>query len=121
METDEAVIALGAIAQETRLTIFRLLIQAGPAGLSVGEIGESVDVAPATLSFHLKQIADAGLINARQDGRFIFYSADYARMNSLVDFLTENCCVKDDVACMPVRLRCPTARTKTATRRSRTR
>src|SRR5688500_12362096 len=106
MKTDEAVIALGAIAQETRLTIFRLLVQAGSAGLPVGEISASVDVAPATLSFHLKQIASAGLIEARHEGRFIFYSANYAQMNSLLSFLTDNCCAKDNVACMPARADC---------------
>ena len=110
METDDAVTALGALSQETRLTIFRLLVQAGPSGLPVGEIGESLDVAPATLSFHLKEIANAGLIQARHEGRFIFYSANYTQMNALVEFLTENCCVKDGVACLPAGKKCVPAR-----------
>lgn len=118
METDDAVTALGALSQETRLTIFRLLVQAGPSGLPVGEIGASLDVAPATLSFHLKEIANAGLIQARHEGRFIFYSANYARMNALVEFLTENCCAKDGVACLPAGRKCAPARAPRAKHRS---
>ena len=95
METSNAVHALAALAQETRLAIFRLLVEAGPTGMSVGEIAASVKAAPATLSFHLKELTYAALIAARQEGRYIFYSANYSRMNDLLAFLTENCCVRD--------------------------
>ncbi|SMC25362.1 transcriptional regulator, ArsR family [Andreprevotia lacus DSM 23236] len=92
MESKVAVTTLAALAQETRLSIFRLLVTAGPEGLAVGRIGEALGVAPATLSFHLKELAHAGLVGTRQEGRFIYYSANYAAMNELLSFLTENCC-----------------------------
>jgi len=92
METTQAVQALSALAQESRLAIFRLLVQAGPGGLAAGAIGEKLDLPPATLSFHLAGLTRAGLAQSRQDGRFVIYSADFAAMNSLVGFLTENCC-----------------------------
>jgi len=92
METKQAIQALSALAQETRLAIFRLLVQAGPAGLAAGAIGEKLDLPPATLSFHLAGLARAGLAQSRQEGRFVIYSADYAAMNTLVGFLTDNCC-----------------------------
>ena len=81
--------ALAALAQETRLAIYRLLVEAGPTGLAVGEIGASVKAAPATLSFHLKELVNAGLLSSRQDGRYIFYSANYPHMNALIAFLTD--------------------------------
>jgi ArsR family transcriptional regulator, arsenate/arsenite/antimonite-responsive transcriptional repressor len=99
MESKNAIASLAALAQESRLAIFRLLVEAGPTGLSVGEIGASVKAAPATLSFHLKELANAGLTLSRQDGRYIFYSANYGQMNALLGFLTENCCARD--ACRP--------------------
>jgi ArsR family transcriptional regulator len=95
METATAISSLAALAQETRLGIFRLLVGAGPSGLSVGEIGAELKVAPATLSFHLKELAYAGLVAARQEGRFIFYSANFERMNALVGFLTDHCCSRE--------------------------
>lgn len=101
MNPKTAVTTLAALAQETRLAIFRRLVQAGPAGLSVGEIGAAVEAAPATLSFHLKELAHAGLIASRQQGRFIFYSANYGQMNDLLEFLTANCCAGDGAACLP--------------------
>ncbi len=99
MESNKAVAALAALAQETRLAIFRLLVEAGPTGQSVGEIGAEVKAAPATLSFHLKELAHAGLIVARQDGRYIFYSANFDHMKDLLGFLTENCCARDGLSC----------------------
>jgi ArsR family transcriptional regulator, arsenate/arsenite/antimonite-responsive transcriptional repressor len=93
MEIKEAVRALAALAQETRLSIFRLLVAAGKTGLSAGEIARALNLANATLSFHLKEMSRAGLINSRQESRYIFYSADFAAMNDLLGFLTENCCV----------------------------
>lgn len=92
MELKQTVNCLAALAQETRLAVFRLLVEAGPEGLCAGDIGARLGVAPATLSFHLAQLANAGLVDARQQSRFIFYSANYAAMNGIVAFLTENCC-----------------------------
>lgn len=92
METNEAVQSLSALAQGSRLAIFRLLVQAGPAGMAAGSIGERLALPPATLSFHLAGLTRAGLARSRQEGRFVIYSADFGRMNDLVAFLTTNCC-----------------------------
>jgi len=92
MELLDAVEALSALAQESRLSIYRLLVEAGPEGLSAGRIGEALKLPPATLSFHLSHLTRAGLAQSRQDGRFVFYSADFQNMNVLVGYLTENCC-----------------------------
>ena len=92
METKQAVQSLSALAQESRLAIFRLLVHAGPAGMAAGAIGEALDLPPATLSFHLAGLTRAGLAQSRQDGRFVIYSASFENMNALVAFLTENCC-----------------------------
>jgi ArsR family transcriptional regulator len=92
MEMTEAIEALSALAQETRLKVYRLLVEAGPEGLSAGRIGQELDLPPATLSFHLAHLARAGLATSRQEGRFIFYAADFQNMNALVGYLTENCC-----------------------------
>src|SRR4249919_128150 len=92
MKNAQAVTALAALAQETRLSIYRLLVQAGPQGVPAGRIGETLQVPAATLSFHLKELSHAGMVAARQDGRFIYYSADYEQMAALMSFLTENCC-----------------------------
>ena len=92
MEMKRAVQTLSALAQESRLAIFRHLVQAGPQGLAAGAIGEQLGLPPATLSFHLAGLTRAGLAQSRQDGRFVIYSADYAAMNALLGFLTENCC-----------------------------
>ena len=92
METKYVVTALAALAQESRLAIFRTLVQAGPDGLAAGKIGEATGIAPSSLSFHLKELAHADLIESRQEGRFIIYTARYATMDALVGFLTENCC-----------------------------
>jgi len=99
METKQAIQSLSALAQETRLAIFRLLVQAGPNGLAAGVIGEKLDLPPATLSFHLAGLTRAGLAQSRQDGRFVIYSASFENMNGLVDFLTQNCC--GGAACAP--------------------
>jgi ArsR family transcriptional regulator, arsenate/arsenite/antimonite-responsive transcriptional repressor len=92
METKQALLALAALAQETRLAIYRLLVEAGPEGMAAGSIGEALDLPPATLSFHLAGLARAGLAQSRNEGRFVIYSADYQAMNSLVGYLTDNCC-----------------------------
>lgn len=92
METKLAVIALSAIAQESRLAVFRALVQAGADGLAAGKISELTAIAPSSLSFHLKELSHAGMVNSRQDGRFVIYTANFATMNALLGFLTENCC-----------------------------
>ncbi len=92
MESKDAVGALGALAQETRLAAFRALVAAGPTGLAAGALSAKLDVPPPTLSFHLTALANAGLVTATRDGRSIVYAADFAAMNGLVGFLTENCC-----------------------------
>jgi ArsR family transcriptional regulator, arsenate/arsenite/antimonite-responsive transcriptional repressor len=92
MKSTQAVKALAALAQESRLAIFRLLVERGPEGLSAGVIGERLGIAPATLSFHLKELANAGLVAARTQGRFVIYSTDFRKMNELLGFLTDNCC-----------------------------
>jgi len=107
METTPALKALGALAQETRLAIFRRLVQAGPSGMAAGAIAEVLDVAAPTLSFHLAQLGNAGLVQSRQAGRFVYYSADFDAMNRLVGFLTENCCGGN--ACGPQAVACAPA------------
>ncbi|MDE2430344.1 MAG: helix-turn-helix transcriptional regulator [Burkholderiales bacterium] len=92
METKAVISALSALAQESRLAIFRLLVQAGPEGLAASKISDQIGIAPSSLSFHLKELSHAGLISARQDGRFIIYATDFETMNQLLAFLTENCC-----------------------------
>jgi ArsR family transcriptional regulator len=92
MKTKSIVTALSALAQETRLAVFRLLVTVGPEGMTPGKIAERLDLPAATLSFHLKELSHAGLIDSRQESRFIYYSADYKTMNKLIAFLTENCC-----------------------------
>ena len=99
MKTTQAVESLAALAQASRLQIYRLLVEAGPEGLSAGRIGEELGLPPATLSFHLSQLTRAGLARSRQDGRFVIYSADFDNMNALVGYLTENCCAGQ--ACAP--------------------
>ena len=92
MEPKDAIAALAALAQETRLAIYRLLVQAGPEGLAAGAIAESLAVSPATLSFHLKELARAGLVTPRNAARFIYYSANFERMAALMTYLTQHCC-----------------------------
>ncbi len=92
METKNAVSALAALAQESRLAIFQLLVQSGPDGLAAGKISEATAVPPSSLSFHMKELVHAGLVSSQQDGRFVIYSADYPAMNALLAFLTHNCC-----------------------------
>ena len=93
MTIKEAVAALGELAQETRLQIFRVLVQAGAEGVSVGAIAEHLGTeANGRLSFHLKELSTAGLVRANQSGRFIYYSANYPAMNDLLAYLTEHCC-----------------------------
>lgn len=93
MESTIAVAALGALAHETRLQVFRLLVRAGSGGMAVGRIAEALGVeANGRLSFHLKELVAAGLAASRQEGRFVYYSTDYAAMSELLRYLTEDCC-----------------------------
>ncbi len=92
METKSVITALAALAQESRLAIFRLLVAVGPEGLAASKIAEELEVPSSSLSFHLKELSHADLIVARQDGRFIIYSANFSAMNDLIGFLTESCC-----------------------------
>jgi DNA-binding transcriptional ArsR family regulator len=100
MKTREAVGALSALAQETRLALYRLLVEAGPNGLAAGAIAARLAVAPSSLSFHLAQLTHAGLIHPRRVSRSLIYAADFSAMNGLVAYLTENCCGGE--ACAPV-------------------
>ena len=110
MNNNDVLRALAALAQESRLRVFRLLVQRGPEGYSAGELGERLEIPGPTLSFHLKELARAGLVTSRKSSRFVYYSPALSRMNELLGYLTENCCSEGtvcDVACMtgPVRAR----------------
>lgn len=102
MEISQAVISLAALAQETRLSVFRLLVEAGPEGLPAGEVARALDVPAATLSFHLKELSHAGLVTSRQAGRFVFYAAHFEHMAALMSFLTRNCCRGMPQECLAV-------------------
>lgn len=117
MNAAQAVRALGALAQGTRLDVFRLLVKAGPGGMAAGKIGESLEVPAATLSFHLKELAQAGLVEARQENRFIYYSADFEHMNQLLAFLTQNCCEGGGSCALPQFQAPPRTRQRAGTKR----
>jgi ArsR family transcriptional regulator, arsenate/arsenite/antimonite-responsive transcriptional repressor len=91
MESKNAITALGALAQHARLAIYRMLVRQGDVGMAAGSIGAALNLAPATLSFHLRELSQAGLIRARQRSRFIYYSSDRAAMKNLLIYLAENC------------------------------
>jgi DNA-binding transcriptional ArsR family regulator len=95
MQDKQAIMALSALAQETRLKIFRVLVEQGPNGLAAGEIGAALEVPPATLSFHLKELERGGLVSASRKSRRIFYSANFAGIGGLIEFLTLDCCKND--------------------------
>ena len=99
MDKKIAVTLLSSIAQEARLDIFRALVQAGVMGLSAGSVAEKLGIPNSTLSFHLKELSHAGLVNSRQESRFIYYSANYQAMNNLLAYLTENCCAGEQACC----------------------
>lgn len=103
MENKTAVTALAALAQESRLAVYRLLVQAGSVGLPAGKISEIAGIPPSSLSFHLKELSYAGLVTSRNESRFVIYSANFSAMNELLGFLTENCCAgvpcSSDVSC----------------------
>ena len=102
MEITAAVTALAALAQETRLSIYQLLVEAGPEGVAAGRIGETLKVPGATLSFHLKELTRAGLVKSRQERQFIYYAVDFENMAELMTFLTQNCCKGMPQACLSV-------------------
>jgi len=99
MDNKTAVMLLSSIAQEARLSIFRLLVQAGSTGLAAGIIGEKLNIPNSTLSFHLKELSHSGLVSSRQESRFVYYFANYEAMNGLLAYLTENCCAGQQPCC----------------------
>src|SRR5882757_987295 len=101
MKNPDAVAALAALAQEHRLAVFRLLVQAGPEGIPAGEVASAVGLAPNTLTFHFDRLRDAGLVTVRRDGRSMMYAARFEIMNALLGYLTENCC-EGGGSCAPV-------------------
>ena len=92
METKNAISALAALAQDSRLAVFRLLVQTGPQGMASSKIGEELGIPPSSLSFHLKELTHAALVIPKPEGRFVIYAANFERMNELMAFLTDNCC-----------------------------
>jgi DNA-binding transcriptional ArsR family regulator len=101
MKSIEVIKSLAALAQESRLALFRLLVKRGPEGYTPGQLSEKLDVPGTTLSFHLKELQRANLIEVRREGRFLYYSPNFSRMNQLLGFLSENCCVLADKDCGP--------------------
>ena len=116
---NDAVKSLSALAQGSRLSIFRLLVRTGPPGMAAGAIGDKLDLPPATLSFHLAGLTHAGLANSRQEGRFVIYTANFQNMNRLVDYLTENCC--GGVSCAPATCQPEAAKGESHEKTTRTR
>jgi ArsR family transcriptional regulator, arsenate/arsenite/antimonite-responsive transcriptional repressor len=102
MKKSDVLAALAALAQENRLDVFRLLVEAGPEGVPAGSVAETLELAPNTLTFHFDRLRDAGLVTVRRDGRSMIYSARYETMNDLLAFLTENCC--QGVPCAPAEI-----------------
>jgi ArsR family transcriptional regulator, arsenate/arsenite/antimonite-responsive transcriptional repressor len=102
MESNEVIAGLAALAQESRLAVFRLLVKRGPEGYTPTQLTEKLNLPAPTLSFHLKELQRAGLIQARREGRFLFYSPNFPHMSQLLEFLTDNCCVLADKDCGPV-------------------
>lgn len=101
MKKPDALVALAAMAQDNRLDIFRLLVEAGRDGMPAGALAEALGLAPNALTFHLDRLRDAGLVTVRRDGRSMIYAARYETMNALIDYLTENCCRGRAEQCLP--------------------
>lgn len=99
MKAQEAIVSLGALAQESRLAIFRALVKRGPEGYTPTQLGEKLKVTLTTLSFHLKELQRAELVEVRRDGRFLYYRPNFTHMNALIEFLTDNCCALSDKGC----------------------
>lgn len=120
MEMSNVVGALAALAQDTRLAVYRLLVEHAPDGLPAGQVAERLGIPPPSLSFHLKELSHAGLVLSRQEGRFVWYRADLEAMDGLVAYLTENCCRASAVcapSCAPGRAARPVAVAMPASRR----
>jgi len=117
MQSKQIVAALGALGQDTRLEVFRVLVQQGPDGLSAGTIAQLLDVPPSSLTFHLQQLTHAGLITQRRLSRQLIYAANFATMNEIVSYLTENCCGGNAALCAP-RFKPKTAETPGRKKRS---
>jgi len=115
MEKTNAVTALAALAQENRLDVFRLLVQAGPEGMPAGSVATALDLAPNTLTFHFDRLRQAGLVTVRRDGRSMIYAARFEVMNTLLAFLTDNCCGGAPEACTPAVCK-PSAKAKKPTK-----
>lgn len=115
MKSSEVVQALGALAQESRLAIFRALVKRGPEGYTPGDLQERLAIAAPTLSFHLKELQRAGLLAMQREGRFLYYSADFTAMSELVAYLTENCCGQGIASCA---VNCAPAKVATKKKRS---
>jgi len=113
METKAAIAAFAALAQETRLAVFRLLVEAGPEGLPAGQIAEELEIPPATLSFHLKELAGAELVSSQRFSRSIVYAANFDTMQEVLAYLTENCCQRG-TACSQPKTQRSRSREKTA-------
>jgi ArsR family transcriptional regulator len=113
MKKPDAVAALAALAQDSRLDVFRLLVEAGPQGLPAGGVAGALKLAPNTLTFHFVRLRDAGLVTVRREGRSMIYAARYDTMNALLAYLTENCCQGAQEACAPTAI-CEPARGKRA-------
>ena len=116
MKKREALAALAALAQENRLDVFRLLVEAGPEGRPAGSVAEALGLAPNNLTFHFDRLREAGLVTVRRDGRSMIYAARFDRMNALLGYLTENCCRGQAEQCAPAECK-PTARTPRETER----
>lgn len=114
MKTPEVIDALGALAHEHRLAIFRLLVERGPEGLPAGQIADRIGLVPSSLTFHLQNLQSGGLITQRREGRQLFYAADFSAMNGLVSYLSDNCCAASGESCSPARLAKATKRPKAA-------
>jgi DNA-binding transcriptional ArsR family regulator len=115
MEKSEVVAALAALAQDNRLDVFRLLIEAGPEGMPAGQIAEALDLAPNTLTFHFDRLRSAGLVTVRRQGRSMIYAARFQTMNALLGYLTDNCCGGAPEQCLPAR-QCVPAKAQTRKR-----
>jgi ArsR family transcriptional regulator len=118
MEAKQVVAALNALAHETRLAVFRLLVQRGPEGLSAGTIAQTLDLPSSSLTFHLQQLTHAGLITQRRLSRQLIYATDFAAMNAVVGYLVENCCGTGTAACAPICRPAATGKTRSTKRRS---
>jgi ArsR family transcriptional regulator len=118
MQNKQAITILAALAQESRLAVFRLLIEHAPEGLAASAIAEKLGLPNATLSFHLKELSHAGLVSSRQSGRFIYYAPVIEAMNDLIGYLTDHCCSQSDGTCSTATAQCaPGKRSAAATRR----